>query len=182
MTDSPLQETDLRSRLLAGLVIPAHPLALTSERKIDERRQRGLTRYYLAAGAAGLAVAVHSTQFEIHEPGSGLLRPVLEIARDEVERLRRGKAPRPVLVAGLVGRTTQAMSEANLARELGSDCGMLSLGAMKAASEDELVAHCKLVAGVIPLFGFYLQPAVGGRRLSYEFWRKLAEIPQVVAI
>ncbi len=182
MTDPRSPEIDFRNRLLSGLVIPAHPLALTSQRKIDERRQRGLTRYYLAAGAGGLAVGVHSTQFEIHDPGLGLLRPVLELAREEVRRVRGEKAPRPVLVAGLVGRTEQALSEAALARELGYDCGMLSLGAMKAAGEDELIAHCRAVAATIPLFGFYLQPAVGGRRLSYAFWRRFAEIPEVVAI
>jgi dihydrodipicolinate synthase/N-acetylneuraminate lyase len=182
MTDSPSPKSSLSARLLSGLVIPAHPLALTSQRKIDERRQRGLTRYYLATGAGGLAVAVHSTQFEIHEPGSGLLRLVLELAGEEVRRIRGEKAPQPVLVAGLVGRTSQALSEAALARELGYDCGMLSLGALKTAGEDELVAHCRLVAKVIPLFGFYLQPAVGGRRLSHSFWRKFAEIPEVVAI
>lgn len=182
MTDSPPTDFSLRTRLLSGLVIPAHPLALTSERKIDERRQRGLTRYYLAAGAGGLAVGVHSTQFEIHEPAVGLLRPVLELARDEVRRLIKGRAPQPVLVAGLVGRTSQAVSEAALARDLGYDCGMLSLGAMKAAGEEEILSHCGLVARTIPLFGFYLQPAVGGRRLSYSFWRRFAEIPEVVAI
>ena len=172
----------VRERLLRGLVIPAHPLALNSHRKLDERRQRALTRYYLAAGAGGLAVAVHSTQFEIHEPASGLLRPVLELTREEVRRVRGGKAPQPVLVAGLVGRTSQAMSEAALARDLGYDCGMLSLGAMKTASEDELIAHCRLVAEAIPLFGFYLQPAVGGRKLSFSFWRRFADIPGVVAV
>jgi len=182
MTDSPSPKSSLSARLLSGLVIPAHPLALTSQRKIDERRQRGLTRYYLAAGAGGLAVAVHSTQFEIHEPGSGLLRPVLELASEEVRRLRREKAPQLVLVAGLVGRTEQALDEAALARDLGYDCGMLSLGALKTAGEEELISHCRAVAGAIPLFGFYLQPAVGGRRLSYSFWRRFAEIPEVVAI
>ena len=182
MTDSPSPSPSLSARLLSGLVIPAHPLALTNQRKIDERRQRGLTRYYLAAGAGGLAVAVHSTQFEIHDPSSGFLRPVLELASEEVRRQRRDKAARPVLVAGLLGRTSQAMNEAALARDLGYDCGMLSLGALKTATDDELIAHCRLVAGAIPLFGFYLQPAVGGRRLSYSFWRRFAEIPQVVAI
>jgi dihydrodipicolinate synthase/N-acetylneuraminate lyase len=182
MTDSPSPRTSLSARLLSGLVIPAHPLALTSERKIDERRQRGLTRYYLAAGAGGLAVAVHSTQFEIHDPSSGLLRPVLELAREEVRRVRGDKAAQPVLVAGLVGRTEQALREAALARDLGYDCGMLSLGALKSAGDEELISHCRAVAATIPLFGFYLQPAVGGRRLSYPFWRKFAEIPEAVAI
>lgn len=182
MTDSPLSDAGPRARLLSGLVIPAHPLALTAERRLDERRQRGLTRYYLAAGAGGLAVAVHSTQFEIHDPATGLLRPVLELSAEEVRRQRTGPATRPVLVAGLVGPTRQALDEAALARDLGYDCGMLSLGALKSAGDDELLDHCRLVAKTIPLFGFYLQPAVGGRRLSYAFWRKFAEIPEVVAI
>lgn len=182
MTDSAYPLARFRAQLLAGLVIPAHPLALTSQRKIDERRQRGLTRYYVAAGAGGLAVGVHSTQFEIHDPAVGLLRPVLELAIEEVLRLRGKKGPRPVLVAGLVGRAEQALKEATLARDLGYDCGMLSLGAMKAAGEDELISHCRAVAETIPLFGFYLQPAVGGRKLSFSFWRRFAEIPDVVAI
>lgn len=176
------QLMELRSRLLSGLVIPAHPLALTSRRKLDERRQRALTRYYLAAGAGGLAVGVHSTQFEIHDPEVGLYRPVLELAREETRRFIEAGSPRPVLVAGLVGQTQQALSEAVVARDLGYDCGMLSLGTMKEASEEELVSHCRAVADAIPLFGFYLQPAVGGRMLSYRFWRRFAEIDNVVAI
>jgi hypothetical protein len=182
MTDSPPAIDRLRSQLLSGLVIPAHPLALTSGRKIDERRQRGLTRYYLAAGAGGLAVGVHSTQFEIHEPARGLFRPVLELAVEEVRRAGSGKKQKPVLVAGLVGPTGQALNEASLARDLGYDCGMLSLGAMRTAGEDELISHCRAVAEAIPLFGFYLQPAVGGRKLSFVFWRRFAEIPGVVGI
>ena len=173
---------EIRSRLLAGLVIPAHPLALTSERRMDERRQRALTRYYLAAGSGGLAVGVHSTQFEIHDPAVGLYRPVLELAVDEVRRFVDKGGAKPVLVAGLVGRAQQALAEAAIARDLGYDCGMLSLGAMKTATEDELILHCRAVAEAIPLFGFYLQPAVGGRKLSYAFWRRFADIPTVVAI
>ena len=125
---------------------------------------------------------MHSTQFEIHDPGAGLLRPVLELTAGEVRRQRGSKARRPVLVAGLVGQTKQALAEAELARDLGYDCGMLSLGAMKSAGEDELIVHCLQVAEVIPLFGFYLQPAVGGRKLSFAFWRRFAEIPGVVAV
>jgi len=182
MTDSAFPIDKLRSQLASGLVIPAHPLALSSQRKIDERRQRGLTRYYLAAGAGGLAVGVHSTQFEIHDPASGLLRPVLDLAVEEVRRRGGDKAQRPVLVAGLVGPTKQAVDEASLARDLGYDCGLLSLGAMKTAGDDELMAHCRTVAEVLPLFGFYLQPAVGGRKLSFAFWRRFVEIPGVVAV
>jgi dihydrodipicolinate synthase/N-acetylneuraminate lyase len=177
-----VQIATIRRRLLSGLVIPAHPLALNSGRKLDEKRQRALSRYYLAAGAGGLAVGVHSTQFEIHNPAVGLYRPVMDMAAEEVRRfIDAGGAP-PVLVGGLVGQTKQATAEASIARDLGYDCGMLSLGAMKTASEDELISHCRAVAEHIPLFGFYLQPAVGGRSLSYAFWRRFAEIPRVVAV
>ena len=163
-----------RERLRAGAVIPAHPLALTAHRKLDERRQRALTRYYLAAGAGGVAVGVHTTQFEIRD--CGLLAPVLELAMEE---LRRADSIR---VAGIVGRTAQAVNEAELAARLGYHAGLLSLGAMASASVPELLEHARAVAAVIPLFGFYLQPAVGGRVLPYEFWRAFAEIENVVAI
>jgi len=172
----------LRTRLLSGLVIPAHPLALNDRRKLDERRQRALTRYYLAAGAGGLAVGVHSTQFEIHDPAVGLYRPVLELAAKEVRQFVDAGGQQPVLIAGLVGQTKQALAEAAAAQDLGYDCGMLSLGALRNASEEELILHCRTVAEAIPLFGFYLQPAVGGRALSFSFWRRFAEIPRVVAI
>ena len=168
----------LRGRLRRGLVIPACPLALTGERRFDERHQRALVRYYLAAGAGGLAVGVHTTQFAIHDPQVGLYKPVLELAA----RTIRGRGGDMVKVAGLVGQTTQAMREAELALSLGYDCGLLSLSAFRAAGEEEIIAHCQTVAGIIPLFGFYLQPAAGGRLLSYRFWRRLAEIERVVAI
>ncbi len=201
---------NLRARLLEGLVIPAHPLALTAELALDERHQRALTRYYLAAGAGGLAVGVHTTQFEIHDPEVGLFRPVLELAMEEAKReeakreeAKREEAkraeeaqqadrprpvrprpvrPRPVMIAGLVGKTDQALREAHVARDLGYDCGLLSLGAMGEASIGELIEHAAAVAEVIPLFGFYLQQAVGGRLLPYRFWRRFAEIESVVAI
>lgn len=168
-------------RLRDGLVIPAHPLALTRQRHLDERRQRALTRYYLAAGAGGLAVGVHTTQFAIREPKRGLLRPVLELAA-ATAREQGVKSGSPVLIAGLCGRTPQAVREAELARELGYHAGLLSLGALRAATERELIAHCRTVARELPLFGFYLQPAVGGRLLSHRFWRRFVEIPNVVAI
>ena len=163
-----------RERLREGVVIPAHPLALTAERKLDERRQRALTRYYLAAGAGGVAVGVHTTQFEIRD--HGLLAPVLELAMEE---LRRAESIR---IAGIAGKTAPAVKEAELAARLGYHAGLLSLGAMAAASVPELLEHARAVASVIPLFGFYLQPAVGGRVLPYEFWRAFAEIENVVAI
>ncbi len=173
-------------RLREGMVIPAHPLALTRQRKLDERRQAALTRYYRAAGAGGLAVGVHTTQFAIRE--HGLLRPVLElaagIAREPLTQhrpTRRGDG-KLVLIAGICGRTTQAVKEAELARELGYHAGLLSLGALREASERELLTHCRTVAREIPLVGFYLQPAVGGRLLPFRFWRRFVEIPNVVAI
>ena len=167
---------DLRARLNEGIVIPAHPLALDKHRRLDERHQRALSRYYLAAGAGGLAVGVHTTQFEIHDERVGLYRPVLEIASEEAS------GSGAVLVAGIVGPTVQAVREAGIARNLGYHCGLLSLGALRDVSEDALIEHAAAVAEVIPLFGFYLQPDVGGRVLSYRFWRSLAEIDGVVGI
>ena len=171
----------VREHLRAGQVIPAHPLALTESRSLDELRQRGLTRYYVDAGAGGVAVGVHTTQFSIRDEDVGLLRPVLELAIDEaratVERDRTF-----AMIAGVCGPTAQACGEAELAAALGYDAGLLSLGGLGAASDDELLAHCRTVAEIIPLFGFYLQPAVGGRVLSYRFWREFAEIPNVWAI
>jgi len=157
-------------------VIPAHPLALTPSRKLDERRQRALTRYYLAAGAGGLAVGVHTTQFEIREPRFGLLEPVLELAMEEL------RGSHAIKVAGIVGPTAQAVREAELAARYGYDIGLLSLAALRESTTRELLAHARAVAEVIPLFGFYLQPDVGGRVLSYEFWREFAAIERVVAI
>jgi dihydrodipicolinate synthase/N-acetylneuraminate lyase len=164
------------------MVIPAHPLALTAARKLDERRQRALTRYYLDAGASGVAVGVHTTQFAIRSPKVGLYRPVLALAAETAAEWegRRGK---PVLrVAGVVGKTRQAVSEARVARDLGYDVGLLSLGALARATDAQLIDHCRVVAETIPLMGFYLQPSVGGRVLSYSFWRRFVEIESVVAI
>ncbi|HWE93864.1 MAG TPA: hypothetical protein VG269_07880 [Tepidisphaeraceae bacterium] len=174
--------TDFRKHLLAGQVIPAHPLALTSARKFDERRQRALTRYYLAAGVGGVAVGVHTTQFAIREPRHGLLRPVLELASRTVDE-DLARRPRPfVKIAGVIGPTSQAVSEAGLARSLGYNAGLLGLGALRDASDAQLLAHCRGVAEVIPVVGFYLQPATGGRVLSYAFWREFMDISNVVAI
>jgi len=170
----------IRSRLSEGLVIPACPLALTQRRTLDERRQRGLFRYYLAAGAGGLAVGVHTTQFAIHDPKVGLLRPVLELAAEEVRKGQR--ADYRIAVAGICGATAQAVSEAALLRDLGFDAGLLSLAALRSAPEAELIAHCRAVAEIIPIMGFYLQPAAGGRVLPHSFWRRFAEIENVVAI
>ncbi|MGQ0546164.1 MAG: dihydrodipicolinate synthase family protein [Betaproteobacteria bacterium] len=166
--------TEILSILRRGTVIPAHPLALDAQRKLDARRQRALTRYYLDAGAGGLAVGVHSTQFAIRE--AGLYEPVLRIAAEEAAG--RGV----VMVAGLSGKTAQAKREAGIARALGYHAGMLSLGPMKGASVEELVEHCTAVAREMPLFGFYLQEAVGGLYLPAAFWRRFAAIENVVAI
>jgi dihydrodipicolinate synthase/N-acetylneuraminate lyase len=178
---------NFRQHLLAGQVIPAHPLALTAARRLDERHQRALTRYYVAAGAGGIAVGVHTTQFEIRH--FGLYRPVLELAAETAdaalahEAERAGSARRPfVKVAGVVGDTRQAVAEAEVAAALGYHAGLLSLAALADAEDDALVCHCRAVADVLPLFGFYLQPAVGGRPLGYRFWRELADLPNVVAI
>ncbi|MEQ1690034.1 MAG: dihydrodipicolinate synthase family protein [Gemmatimonas sp.] len=174
---------NMRQHLLRGQVIPAHPLALTPHRTIDERHQRALTRYYVAAGAGGIAVGVHTTGFPIHDSNVGLYRPVLELAAETANASLTGASARPfVRVAGLVGDTHQAVKEAEIAKALGYHCGLLSLGAWRDAADAAILAHCRHVAECIPLFGFYLQPAVGGRRLSYAFWREFAEIPSVVAI
>lgn len=171
---------DILAPLRRGMVIPAHPLALDASRRFDARRQRALTRYYLDAGAGGLAVGVHSTQFAIRE--KGLYGPVLRLAAETV-REHAGAADRPVMmIAGLAGRTAQAVAEAWIARGEGYHAGMLSLAAMKGGSVDELIEHCRAVAGVMPLVGFYLQPAVGGIALPASFWQRFAEIENVVAI
>lgn len=172
--------SSLRAHLLAGQVIPAHPLALTAERRLDERRQRALTRYYLAAGAGGVAVGVHTTQFGIRE--HGLLEPVLALAANTVTAELKVR-PRPFArIAGVLGRTPQAVRETELAAGLGYDAVLLSLGAWREAPETEILTHCREIAGRLPVFGFYLQPAVGGRPLPYSFWRGFAEIPDVVGI
>ncbi|MCU0647684.1 MAG: dihydrodipicolinate synthase family protein [Gemmatimonadaceae bacterium] len=173
---------DFRKHLLAGQVIPAHPLALTPTREMDERHQRALTRYYLDAGAGGVAVGVHTTGFPIHDETIGLYRPVLSLAAETIDE-SLAAAPRPfVRVAGVIGDTRQAVREATIARELRYDCVLLSLGAWRDANDEDILAHCRTVGEVLPLFGFYLQPAVGGRRLERRFWREFAELPSVVAI
>lgn len=173
---SPEQSAALRD----GLVIPAHPLALTSDRQLDERRQRALTRYYLDSGAGGIAVAVHSTQFEIRDPSVGLFEPVLRLAAEEVERC----APdRPFLkVAGVCGPVEQAVKEAKTAAGYGYDIALVSMGGLPELTEDQHLDRIREIAGIMPVFGFYLQPSVGGRSFSFGFWRKLADIEGVVGI
>jgi dihydrodipicolinate synthase/N-acetylneuraminate lyase len=177
MIDATVKET-----LLSGVVIPAHPLALTAERKLDERRQCALTRYYCDAGAGGIAVGVHTTQFAIRDPQVGLFAPVLQLALATMREWETANKQRLVKVAGVCGVTKQAVQEAAFAREAGYDVGLLSLAALRDATVEELLQHCRTVANEIPLFGFYLQPAVGGRLLGYEFWREFLEIENVVGI
>ena len=173
---------NLRAHLLAGHVIPAQPLALDRHRKFSEKHQRALTRYYVAAGSGGLAVGVHSTQFAIRDPEHNLFRPVLELAAQTV-RAELAAAPRDfALIAGICGQTPQAVAEAELALSFGYHAGLVSMAAFKTEPEDAIVAHVATLAKLIPVVGFYLQPAVGGRVFSYAFWRKFAEIPGVVAI
>ena len=173
---------DVRRVLQRGVVIPAHPLALHPDGQLDQRRQRALSRYYLAAGAGGLAVGVHTTQFEIRDPAVNLFRPVLQLAAEEMQRADAGRSEPVVRIAGICGRTPQALAEAHLIRDLGYHAGLLSLSAMRDVDNDALVAHCRAVAAEIPIVGFYLQPAVGGRVLPYAFWRRFVEIENVVAI
>ena len=181
-SEPPGRVPSVREHLRAGQVIPAHPLALTARRKLDEARQRGLTRYYVNAGAGGVAVAVHTTQFAIRDSAVGLYRPVLELAMDEARRATSDRARPFAMIAGICGHTAQARTEAEIAAALGYDSGLVSLGDWRTEPESELLEHCREIGEVIPLFGFYLQPAVGGRALSYEFWRELAEIPNLWAI
>jgi Dihydrodipicolinate synthetase family len=170
---------EVRRALQRGLVIPACPLALTAERRLDERRQRALVRYYVAAETGGLAVGVHTTQFAIRDPQHRLFRPALEVVANELSRVAK---PAFVRIAGICGPTPQALAEAATANELGYHAGLLSLGALKHDSDNRLLDHCRAVAEVMPVVGFYLQPSVGGRVLPFSFWRQFAELENVVAI
>jgi dihydrodipicolinate synthase/N-acetylneuraminate lyase len=173
---------DVIAILNKGTVIPALPLALNSERKLDERRQRALIRYYLDAGAGGVAVAVHTTQFAIHFPETNLYHTLLEIASEEFDRFSLSTKKSVVRIAGVIGTTEQALKEANLALKNGYHAVLLSLAAFHNAPNDVIIKHCKTIAGIIPLIGFYLQPAVGGRKLDVDFWRKFGQIENVIAI
>ena len=172
----------VRHVLRKGTVIPAHPLALNADRKLDERRQRALTRYYIAAGAGGLAIGVHTTQFAIREARIGLFEPVLTLAAEEMDRADRTRVEPLVRVGGICGETHQALREAELLKELKYSAGLLSLAALRDLDDQALIVHCQRVADILPIIGFYLQPGVGGRVLSYKFWRQFAEIENVAAI
>ena len=173
---------NLRSTLARGLVIPAHPLALDNAGRFDERHQRALTRYYVAAGAGGLAVGVHTTQFAIRDARIGLFEPVLALAREEMDRADRSRSVPLVRIGGICGRTDQALGEADILTRHAYHAGLLSLAALADASDAELIAHCEAVAERLPVVGFYLQSSVGGRPLAYAFWRRFVDIPNVVAI
>ena len=168
--------------LHAGTVIPAIPLALNENREFDVESQRRMVRYYMAAGSGGVAAAVHSTQFEIRDPKHNLLRPVLETVISEMETFEAKTGKVLVRISGVCGLAEQACKEAQLAKELGFDAVLLSPGGLNALSEEELLERTRAVAKVMPVVGFYLQEAVGGRKLSREYWRQLADIPNVVAI
>ncbi|MBS4071846.1 MAG: dihydrodipicolinate synthase family protein [Algoriphagus sp.] len=170
----------LKQHLHQGTVIPAHPLALDANRQLDEAMQRQLTRYYMDSGAGGVAVGVHSTQFEIREPRHNLFEKVLALAAEEVEK---AELKRPFIkVAGICGPTHQAIAEAETALRLGYDMGLLSMGGLQGWTEAQILDRVRAVAAVIPVFGFYLQPSVGGRIFSYGFWEQFAEIENVEAI
>jgi dihydrodipicolinate synthase/N-acetylneuraminate lyase len=170
-------------KLHLGCVIPAHPLALDQEGKLDERHQKALTRYYISSGAGGLAVGVHTTQFAIHESKIGLYRPVLELASETARKYAEStNCSELIMIAGILGKTKNAVKEAQLAAEMGYHAGLLSLTAMKGKSIDELIDHAKQVAEVIPVMGFYLQEVISEMLLPVEFWRKFVEIPNVLAI
>ena len=166
----------------AGMIIPATPLALTADKKLDENRQRLLMRYYLNAGAGGIASGVHSTQFEIHDEKVGLLAPVLEIVSDEIDRYEDQSKATIFKVAGACGPVAQAVKEAELAKRLGYDAVLLSPGGLPGLSEKDFIHRTQEVAAVMPVIGFSLQKAVGGPAFSYAYWEELSEIDNVIGI
>lgn len=180
--NNPMPGKEVMDIIRRGVVIPACPLALDADRKLDEKHQRALLRYYAASGAGGVAVGVHTTQFEIRDPQFALFEPLLRFAIAAIKECEALAGRRMIRVAGICGKTPQAVAEAQLAASFGYDAGLLSLGAVRDSSEDELVEHCRRVAEHIPVIGFYLQPAVGGRVLPHSFWRRFAEIENVIAI
>lgn len=176
-----MSQLSWKRNLAEGTVIPAMPLALNAQRRFDESRQRALLRYYRAAGAGGLAVGVHTTQFAIRDPEVGLFEPLLRFVAESLNEIDGGEGGF-IRVAGICGKTAQAIREAEIARDHGYHAGLLSLSALAAEPIEALLVHAEEVGKVLPIFGFYLQPAVGGRILPYEFWRRFAELPSVLAI
>ena len=181
MENTKLPENILKT-LHKGVVIPAMPLALDMNHKLDDRRQRAIIRYYLDAGAGGVAVAVHTTQFEIRLPEINLYEPVLRIAREEFDDFAANTQKHVIRIAGIIGQTQQATREASLALSQGYHAGLLSLAAFPEASNQTILEHCRRIADILPIVGFYLQPAVGGRILDVDFWREFAQIENVIAI
>ncbi|UCG48358.1 MAG: hypothetical protein JSU94_01010 [Phycisphaerales bacterium] len=176
-------DPSITDKLRSGCVIPAHPLAIDEDGRIDERHQKALTRYYLAAGAGGLAVGVHTTQFAIHDAKVGLYRPVLELAAETARQFAAGREGHtPIMIAGIVGDTKQAAAEAGMAREMGYHIGLLSLTALRGESTDRLIEHCRRIAEVIPIMGFYLQQKISRMTLSADFWSRFVGIPNVAAV
>jgi dihydrodipicolinate synthase/N-acetylneuraminate lyase len=171
---------ELKSLLQSGTVLPAIPLALNASRQFDEARQRGLARYYVASGAGGLAVAVHSTQFEIRDPEINLFETVLRVVSEEIDNSSPG---RPFIkISGVCGPTSQAVKEAETALKYGYDLGLLSMGGLQSWTEKAILQRVRDVAAVMPVIGFYLQPSVGGRIFTYDFWQEFAEIKNIEAI
>ena len=172
----------IKNILDRGVVIPASPLALTEKREHDQRRQRAIYRYYSDAGVGGIAVGVHTTQFEIRDPAVGLFEPVLRLAAEEMDSLDQNRDEPLIRIGGICGQTPQATEEARLLADLGYHAGLLSLAAYAQADDETLLEHCEAIAKILPVVGFYLQPSVGGRVLPYSFWRRFVEIENVTAI
>ncbi len=168
--------------LREGTFIPATPLALTDERRFDPEQQKSLMQYYLNAGVGGIATAVHTTQFEIRDPAFNLYETVLDTVIREITAYEQKSGRTVVRVAGVCGKTEQAVREARLSKEMGYDAVLLSPGGLNALSEDELIERTYAVADVMPVVGFYLQTAVGGRQLSYDYWKRFCEVENVAAI
>jgi hypothetical protein len=175
-------DSAIGEQLAGGAIIPAHPLALNASRHLDERRQRALTRYYIAAGVSGIAVGVHTTQFKIRDPKVGLFEPVLTLAAEEMNYADAYRAKPIIRIGGISGKTKQAVGEAELLSKLGYHAGLLSLASLPDDDDDSLVEHARAISEILPIVGFYLQPSVGGRVLSARFWRKFLEIDNIVAI
>ncbi len=171
-----------QTKLRQGTVIPAMPLAIDEKRHLDQKHQKALIRYYLDSGAGGIAAGVHTTQFEIRSPEFGLLRPILSLVSQEIDNYSNKASGQILKISGVCGKTFQAVDEAALAEDLGFHAVLLSLSAMADSDTRSLINHCRAVAKIMPLFGFYLQPSVGGRDLSYSFWREFAEIENVAGI
>lgn len=168
--------------LKEGTVIPAIPLALNDDGTFNEHGQRVLCKYYLDAGVGGIAIAVHTTQFEIRKPEVNLFEPVLKIAAEEIQKFEEKTGKTIVKVSGVCGPIEQATAEAEIAKSYGFDAVLLSPGGLADKDDEYLIERTKAVAGVMPVIGFYLQTACGGRMLNFDYWKQICEIDNVVAI